>query len=110
MNRNGVGDACDPLLGGPLSIRGVSPESGPPGTVVRISGTGFSTSGQNFVMFGGLDVAVPAVSTTGTELVVTVPAGAAIGPVPLLVGSDSRHGMSPKPFIVRRPPNSSPVR
>jgi hypothetical protein len=110
MNRNGVGDACDPSLGGPLSIRSLSPESGPPGTVVRISGTGFSTSGQNFVMFGGLDVAAPAVSTTGTELVVTVPAGAAIGPVPLLVGSDTRVGVSPKPFIVRRPPASSPVR
>jgi IPT/TIG domain len=109
-NRNGVGDACDPSSGGALSIRGLSPESGPPGTVVRISGTGFSASGQNFVMFGGLDVAVPAVSTTGTELVVTVPAGAPIGPVPLLVGSDKGFEMAPKPFIVRRPPNSSPVR
>ena len=108
-NRNGVGDACD-QSGGSLSIRGLSPESGPPGTVVRISGTGFSASGQNFVMFGGLDVAVPAISTTGTELVVTVPAGAAIGPVPLLVWSDRGFGMTLKPFIVRRPPNRSPVR
>jgi hypothetical protein len=109
-NRNGVGDACDPSSGGALSIRGMSPESGPPGTVVRISGTGFSTSGQNFVMFGDLDVAVPAISTTGTELVVTVPTGAPIGPVRLLVGSDNGFEMTPKPFIIRRPPASSPVR
>jgi hypothetical protein len=107
-NRNGIGDACEPSAGGALSIRGLSPESGPPGTVVKISGTGFSTTAQNIVMFNELPV--PAVATTGTELVVTIPPDVAVGPVRLLVGTDNDSVMAPKPFIVRRPPNSSPVR
>lgn len=99
-NRNGIGDACDPADGGPMSIRGLSPESGPPGTVVKIAGTGFSTTQGNFVLFNGF--AVGAVSASATELVVTVPAGAAIGPVPLIVGSAKGFATSPMPFIVRR--------
>jgi IPT/TIG domain/Thrombospondin type 3 repeat len=100
-NRNGIGDACDAAGGGPLSIRGLSPESGPPGTVTKISGTGFSTTGPNFVLFNGLPVV--AVAASATELVVTVPADAAIGPVSLLVGTEKSIAMSPIPFIVRRP-------
>jgi hypothetical protein len=107
-NRNGIGDACEPSAGGALSIRGLSPESGPPGTVVKISGTGFSPTGQNIVMFNELPA--PAVATTGTELIVTVPDGVGVGPVPLFVASETGFAMAPKPFIIRRLPNSPPVR
>ena len=46
MDRNGIGDACDPPDQEPLTIRNLLPESGPPGTVVKIVGTGFSTRGK----------------------------------------------------------------
>ena len=107
-NHDGVGDACDPSNGDPLVVRGLSPESGPPGTVVKIVGSGFSTKGENFVMFN-LFRLVPAISTNGTELFVTVPADAPIGPVPLLVGTEAHDEMTPKPFIVR-PAAKAPAR
>ena len=99
VNQDGIGDACDPTLGGPLTISGVSPESGPPGTIVRIIGSGFSTKEPAGVFFNGL--VVPARSMDGTELQVAVPAGAAVGPIPLIVGTEGGFGMAPKPFIVR---------
>jgi IPT/TIG domain len=100
-NRNGVGDACDAADGGPLSVRNISPESGPPGTVVRIRGRGFSTTGYNFVLFDGLPVG--AAQANASELAVTVPA-VAPGPVHLLIGTDKGFAMSPMPFILRRSP------
>jgi hypothetical protein len=106
-NRNGIGDACDPADGGPLSLRGLSPESGPPGTVVRITGTGFNTKEPAFVLFNGLPA--PAVPAGATELVVTVPAGAAIGATPVVVFTGKGFGMIPKPFIVQRPLAAPPA-
>jgi hypothetical protein len=101
-NRNGVGDACDAADGGPISVRTISPESGPAGTVVRIRGSGFSTTGYNFVLFDGLPVG--AAQANASELAVTVPAGVAPGPVHLLIGTDKGFAMSPMPFILRRSP------
>jgi hypothetical protein len=100
-NGNAIGDVCDPAGDGPLSIRSMSPESGPPGTVVTLAGAGFSTSGPNFVLFDG--VPARAVLSGAAELQVTVPAGAAAGPVRLMVGTTNGIGMAPKPFIVRKP-------
>lgn len=101
-NRDGIGDACDPSGGGPLTIRSLSPESGPPGTVVRITGTGFSPAGQGFLLFNGMPALPTAV--TPTELTVTVPADAAAGPVSIIMlVARKGHAMSPLPFIVRRP-------
>ena len=100
-NRNGTGDVCDPAGEGPLSIRSMSPESGPPGTVVTIAGTGFSATGPNFVVFDGMPAL--AVLAGAAELQVTVPAGAAPGPIRLVVGTTNGIGMAPKPFIVRKP-------
>jgi hypothetical protein len=66
---------------------------------VRIIGSGFSTKEPAGVFFNGL--VVPARSMDGTELQVAVPAGAAVGPIPLIVGTEGGFGMAPKPFIVR---------
>lgn len=100
-NGNGLGDACDPADGGPLSIRGLSPESGPPGTGVKVTGAGFHPAGPYIVLFNGLPVvAVPA---SATELTVTVPADAPAGPVVLVVWTERGFAMSPIPFIVRKP-------
>ena len=101
MNGNAIGDVCDPAGDGPLSIRSMSPESGPPGTVVTLAGAGFSTIGPNFVLFDG--VPARAVLSGAAELQVTVPAGAAPGPIRLVVGTTNGIGMAPKPFIVRKP-------
>ncbi len=63
-----------------VSIIQFSPTSGPVGTAVTISGTGFSaTPGQNTVTFNGVTATVSAASAT--QLVVTVPSGASTGPI-----------------------------
>jgi len=63
-----------------VSIIQFSPSKGPAGTVVTISGTGFSsTAGQNAVSFNG--VAAQVTSSTANQLVVIVPSGAGTGPI-----------------------------
>ena len=58
-----------------VSIIAFSPASGPVGTTVTISGTGFSaTPSQNTVSFNGTGATISSASTT--QLVVTVPTGA----------------------------------
>jgi hypothetical protein len=99
MNRNGVGDACDPAHGHSITIRGLSPQSGPPGSVVKIAGSGFGAAGRHVVMFGGRLIA--AAVTGANELTMTVPPDASAGPVVLFVGADNALVMSPVPFIVR---------
>jgi len=102
-NHNGIGDACDTIFGEPLSITRLSPESGPPGSVVKVTGTGFSTTSQYFVLLGGQFQPVLATAVSATELVFTVPVSAPIGPVPLTVATEHASSTSPMPFIVRRP-------
>lgn len=99
MNRNGVGDACDPATGASITIRSLSPQSGPPGTVVKIVGTGFNAAAPHVVMFNGRPIA--AAFTGANELTMTVPPDASAGPVVLVVGADRAFAMSPVPFIVR---------
>lgn len=105
-NRNGIGDACDPADGGPMVVRGFTPESGSAGTAVRIRGSGFSTTGYNVVFFDGMPVL--AVAASAGELTVTVPPSAAAGPIPLVILSEKGFAVSPMPFIVRRPSPSTP--
>jgi hypothetical protein len=59
----------------PLRVAGLAPTSGPIGTSVTFTGTGFSaTAAQNVVFFGATRAAVTAASPT--SLTVTVPPGA----------------------------------
>lgn len=63
-----------------VSIIGFTPNSGPIGTSVTISGTGFSTTpSENTVTFNG--VAANVTSATATQIVATVPAGTTSGPI-----------------------------
>ena len=63
-----------------VSIISFSPASGPIGTTVTISGTGFSTTpSQDTVTFNG--TAATVTSATTTQLVVTVPSGATTGAI-----------------------------
>ena len=63
-----------------VSIISFSPATGPNGTTVTISGTGFSTTAsQNTVTFNGTSASVSTASST--QLVVTVPSGATTGAI-----------------------------
>ncbi len=75
----------------PPIITQVSPQQGPAGTTVTITGTGFSdTTANDTVYFNGKMAAVSAASTT--QLVVTVPALSGTGPVAARVHGDSATG------------------
>jgi len=63
----------------PLSMTGYSPGSGPVGTVVVISGTGFVPS--DLVNFGGVAAVVTKVPKAGTSLKTSVPPLATTGPL-----------------------------
>jgi hypothetical protein len=60
------------------SVTGMSPTSGPTGTLVTISGQNLvDAEGQGKVWFGG--VSLPILNSSGTSLQVVVPSGAASG-------------------------------
>ena len=65
---------------GTVAITGIVPSSGPVGSAVTISGTGFSaTPAENTVTFNGTPAAIT--SSTAAQIVVAVPAGATTGPI-----------------------------
>lgn len=69
----------------PLSITSLSPTQGPAGTLVTITGTGFSsTASANTVTFNGVSATVTL--TTDKQLVATVPPSAATGAVKVSTG------------------------
>ncbi|SHG86868.1 NHL repeat-containing protein [Chryseolinea serpens] len=75
----------------PLSIASLSPAQGPAGTMVTITGIGFSTTTTaNTVTFNG----VPATITlaTGNQLIATVPASATTGVVKISTGGKEVSG------------------
>jgi hypothetical protein len=77
-------------------ITSLSPASGPTGTVVTITGTDFSSTPSNNIVFFGAGKAVVSAAST-TELTVTVPIGATYDPVTVFV--NGRMGFSAKPFL-----------
>jgi len=67
----------------PPTITGFSPQSGPVGTTVTITGTGFNTTpANNIVIFGATTAAVTTATTN--QLTVTIPTGATYGPLTVL--------------------------
>lgn len=86
INTNGQVSAGVPFTVQSLGIAKLSPDNGLDGTVVTITGTGFSTTAmQNLVYFNGVQATVS--SATATQLVVTVPAGTTTGAVTIKVGN-----------------------
>ncbi len=80
-----------------VSISGFAPQSGPVGTSVTISGSGFSnTPSQDGVSFNGVSANIT--SATPTQLVSTVPAGATTGSISVTAPSGSAS--SPGVFTV----------
>jgi hypothetical protein len=74
-----------------VRISGVTPNQGPVGTIITITGLGFSlTASQDLVQFnkvGGGTILVPASTASTALLTVSVPSGAASGNVYVKVGS-----------------------
>ena len=84
----------------PIALAGFSPASGPSGTTVTITGTGFSaTATLNAVSFNGLLAAVVAASPT--SLTVTVPANATTGKVAVTVAGNTIA--SAQDFVITAP-------
>ncbi|MFZ6001770.1 MAG: IPT/TIG domain-containing protein, partial [Bacteroidota bacterium] len=80
------------------TITSFTPVSGPVGTSVTITGTNFSaTPANNIVYFGGVRVASISSAST-TQLTVVVPAGAMYQPISVTVGGLKAY--SAKPFVV----------
>jgi RHS repeat-associated protein len=83
------------VLAGPL-LSTVEPTFGPAGHPVTVTGTNFGPShGSNTVTFNGTTASVTQWSSTSIS--VTVPAGAATGPVVVTVGGQASNGL---PFTV----------
>jgi PKD domain/IPT/TIG domain/FG-GAP-like repeat len=69
----------------PPTITSFTPTSGAVGSTVTITGTGFNTTAaNNVVYFGGAKAAV--ISSTATQLTVTVPDGSTRGPISVTTG------------------------
>ncbi|MBE7169198.1 MAG: VCBS repeat-containing protein [Williamsia sp.] len=82
----------------PPAINGFSPESGPAGTTITITGTNFNEeAANNTVYFGAVKALVLAGSST--MLTVSVPAGATYHPIAVLDNTRGLSGSSSKPFI-----------
>jgi hypothetical protein len=82
----------------PPTITSFAPTSGPIGTTVTITGTSFSTTpANNIVFFGG--VKATASSASATELTVVVPAGAQYGSITVINLSVGLQAVSAQPFI-----------
>ena len=79
------------------TINSFSPASGPVGTAVTISGTNFSTTpANNIVFFGAVKANVTAAAAT--TLTVSVPSGATYQPITVTVNGLTAYSF--KPFIV----------
>ncbi|HTJ48352.1 MAG TPA: IPT/TIG domain-containing protein [Cyclobacteriaceae bacterium] len=94
----------DPTIGNPtvdsftLYTDQGTPDAGPVGSLVKLTGTYFSAAGTNIVKFNGVEATVVTSKTATTSLTVIVPSGAITGPVSVTVGSHT--GTSTKNFTV----------
>ncbi len=81
------------------SVTSFSPVSGPVATVITINGSDFNSAlANNIVYFGGVRATVT--GGNSTQLTVTVPAGAAYGPISVTDTATHLTGYSPLPFTV----------
>ena len=88
-------------------INSFTPASGPVGTPVTLSGSGFNASAAgNLIYFGAVRAAVT--SASATSLTVTVPAGATYQPISVLNSANALTGYTATPFVVTFPPPSGP--
>lgn len=80
-------------------ISSVSPVSGPSGTAVTITGSGFGKSqGSGTVRFNG--VSAPVAGWLDSQVVATVPEGATTGPIVITVGDEPIYSEDPFRVII----------
>ena len=94
-------------------ISGISPSSGPVGTQLTISGSGFQAVQGGGRVYLGTNVWTP-VSWNDTQIVVTVPAAAATGPVQVFTNNFQSSNQDfvfvlPNPVITGLVPSAGPV-
>lgn len=92
-----------------LSVTGFSPFSGPAGTSVTITGTGFT--GATAVSFNGTSATFT--FNSDTQIMATVPSGATTGPISVTAtgtaSSASNFTVIPSPVVTSFTPASGPV-
>ncbi len=82
-----------------IGISSMSPQSGPAGREITISGNGFNTvAGDNIVYFGAVKGTV--VSATKTQLKVIVPVGASYQPISVVNKATKLTAYTSKPFTL----------
>jgi hypothetical protein len=89
------------LLEGPI-IQSISPASGPAGTIVTISGSGFATEPNNNLVYFG-DIPASITSATATQLKVIVPSHNTAEDKVVSVVKNQIKGISPTPFTLTGP-------
>ena len=86
----------------PPTITSLTPASGPIGTSVTITGTGFGTTqGASTVTFGG--ISATATAWSNTSIAATVPNGVALGAVPVVVSVPGAGTSNSATFTVVSP-------
>lgn len=89
--------------GAGTTISGISPDTGPSGTQVTISGSGFGDApGENIVKFNGTEAVV--LSASANQIVAEVPDGAGTGKVTVAVGGNIAEGPV---FTYTEPPTAT---
>ncbi|MFT3823436.1 MAG: FG-GAP-like repeat-containing protein [Chitinophagaceae bacterium] len=97
QNNTGTATRAGFVYKQPPVVTGFAPSSGPAGTTIMITGSGFSTTvSENIVFIGGVKATVTA--ATSGYLTVIVPAGASY--TPLTVTTDGHTGYASSAFIV----------
>ena len=79
------------------TITSIDPATAPVGSTIAVNGTNFSTDpASTTITIGGVPATI--VSVTGTQIIVTVPAGVSNGPISVTTGGQTVQ--SPTPFTV----------
>ena len=74
------------------TVTALSPSSGPIGSSVVITGTGFGSTQSTSVVFFAADVSITIASWSDTSITATVPAGTVTGPVTVTVAGKTATG------------------
>jgi len=89
-------------------VSSFSPASGPVGTTVTITGTGFAPAAVNNIVFFGATMG-KVTAASATSLTVTVPVGATYQPISVLNGNTALTSYSAEPFVTTFTPNKDSI-
>ena len=89
-------------------VTSFSPSTGPVGTAVTITGTGFAPAAANNIVFFGATMA-KVTAASPTSLTVTAPAGATYQPISVLNGNTALIAYSATPFVTTFTPGKGAI-